>query len=49
MKILGTSFALVLGAWRLRISIDIDEDPEITTMAMRRAAATRSRESAVHR
>jgi hypothetical protein len=35
MKFFATSFSLVLGAWRLRFSIDIDEDPEVKTLAMR--------------
>ena len=34
MRIFGTTFSLVLGAWRLRLSIDIDEDPEVRTLAM---------------
>jgi hypothetical protein len=28
MTILATHFALVLGSWRLRVRIDIDEPPE---------------------
>jgi hypothetical protein len=47
MKLLGTSFALVLGAWRLRISIDLDEDPEIKTLAMQHVAAARRNDSRV--
>jgi hypothetical protein len=26
MKIFGTAFSLVLGAWRLRIAIDLDDE-----------------------
>ncbi len=27
MKYFGTAFSLTLGSWRLRIRIDLDEDP----------------------
>ncbi len=39
MTILATHFALVLGAWRLRVRIDIDEPRE--TLAARAARAQR--------
>jgi hypothetical protein len=28
MRYLGTGFSLTLGAWRLRISIDVDDAPD---------------------
>jgi hypothetical protein len=28
MKYLGTSFSLTLGCWRLRIRIELDDEPE---------------------
>ncbi len=34
MKIFGTSFSLTLGSWRLRVRIDLDDDPEDRTLAM---------------
>jgi hypothetical protein len=34
MKIFGTSFSLTLGSWRLRIRIDLDDDPEDRTLAL---------------
>jgi hypothetical protein len=33
MRYLATSFSLVLGAWRLRIAIDLEDDPEIEKLA----------------
>jgi hypothetical protein len=38
VRYLATSFSLVLGAWRLRISIDLEDDPEIKTLAMQHVA-----------
>jgi len=37
VRYLATSFSLVLGAWRLRLSIDLEDDPEIKTLAMQYA------------
>jgi hypothetical protein len=46
VRYLATSFSLVLGAWRLRISIDLEDDPEIKTLAMQRVMErARSREA----
>jgi len=28
VKYFGTSFSLTLGAWRLRVRIDLEDDPE---------------------
>ncbi len=44
MRYLATSFSLVLGAWRLRISIDLEDDPEIKTLAMQQVTRCRERE-----
>ncbi len=40
MRYFASSFALVLGAWRLRISIDLEDDPEIRTLAMQEVLRT---------
>jgi hypothetical protein len=42
MRYLGTSFSLVLGAWRLRVSIDLDDD-EDDGQSLRRPAPRASR------
>ncbi|MBV9438787.1 MAG: hypothetical protein JOZ24_02225 [Candidatus Eremiobacteraeota bacterium] len=46
MTILATHFSLVLGAWRLRVRIDIDEprdeaSPPAAPVAVRSGAASR--------
>jgi hypothetical protein len=45
MRYFGTSFSLVLGGLRLRVRIDLDDDPdEQTVHSLRVHEATRSRE-----
>jgi hypothetical protein len=35
MRYLGTGFSLTLGAWRLRISIDVDDAPDESSLPTR--------------
>ena len=44
MRYVATQFSIVLGAWRLRIGIDLEDDPEIKTLAMQRVMKHRERE-----
>lgn len=37
MTIMATHFAIVLGAWRLRIRIDIDEPRDVAPVSTQRA------------
>ena len=46
MRYFASAFSLVLGAWRLRISIDLEDDPEIRTLAMQQVFRDRARERA---
>ncbi len=34
MKYLATAFSLTLGAWRLRVRIDLEDEPDDRTAAM---------------
>ena len=49
MKIIGTSFSLTLGAWRVRFSLDIEDAPDDRIAVMQhvrrvdRAERTRER------
>jgi len=47
VRYLATSFSLVLGAWRLRISIDLEDDPEVKTLAMQQTLRHRERETSL--
>jgi hypothetical protein len=53
VRYFASAFSLVLGAWRLRISIDLEDDPEIRTLAMqhvlRARAQNAAREPSFHR
>jgi hypothetical protein len=52
MKIFGTSFSLVLGAWRLRLAIDLEDETFVAPSAphhVRVAPAPRTRERTLER
>ena len=50
MKYLGTAISLTLGSWRLRIRIDLDDEPEDRTIAMQSVHAhERKTRSAISR